>query len=395
MPSEAPHKSGLSGLPLLVLLACTSLTVMANATISAALPSLRDHFSSVPAIETVAGLAMTLPSLGVVLTAFFFGWLSDRIGRRPILLAGLVLYALAGVSGFFLESLPAILIGRFLLGCAVGAVMTTATAMGGDYFASKGRESFMGLLAMSMSIGGIVFMLGGGLLASLSWRAPFLAYGAAALLLPLVIALLPEAPKAGPGLAGAAEEPMPWRFVLFVCFLALFGMVLFYMIPVKAPFLLREIGYPNPLLAGATGAVMTLGGAIAGARFSAIRQLMDPRRLFAASLLIAAAGYAVVTVSGNPWLLAVGVFTAGFGFGLQMPNQANWLMARVPPARRGAATGMLTSAIFLGQFASPLFAGPVSGLVGLGNTYGVAAALLLGLAAVLMLTAEPVARTAS
>jgi MFS family permease len=387
MTSEPRPDAGLSGLPLVVLLSCTALTVMANATISAALPSLRDHFKSVPAIDTVAGLAMTLPSLGVVLTAFLFGWISDRIGRRPILLAGLVLYALAGVSGFFLEGLPAILVGRFLLGCAVGAVMTAATAMGGDYFAAAGRERFMGLLAMSMSLGGILFMLGGGLLATLSWRAPFLAYGAAALLLPLVFALLPEAPKPPGGPADAGAEPMPWRFVAFVCGLALFGMVLFYMVPVKAPFLLREIGYPSPLLAGVIGAVMTAGGAVAGARFSAIRKHLEPQRLLAASMIMAAVGYGLITISGNAWLMALGVFVAGFGFGLQMPNQANWLLSQVPGSRRGAATGMLTSAIFLGQFASPLFAGPVSGVIGLGNTYGVAAGLLVVAAGLLFATA--------
>jgi MFS family permease len=162
-------------------------------------------------------------------------------------------------------------------------------------------------------------------------------------------------------------------------------MVLFYMVPVKAPFLLREIGYPDPVLAGAIGAVMTLGGAIAGARFSVIRRRLEPRRLFAASLVAAAAGYGIVALAGNAWLVGLGVFVAGFGFGLQMPNQANWLMAHVPPARRGAATGVLTSAIFTGQFASPLFAGPVSGIIGLGNTYGLAAVLLVSVALLLML----------
>jgi MFS family permease len=386
LSGERPTTAGLSGLPLIVLLSCTALTVMANATISAALPSFRDHFKAVPGIDTLAGLAMTLPSLGVVLTAFFFGWLSDRIGRRPILLAGLVAYALAGISGFFFESLPAILIGRFLLGCAVGAVMTSATAMGADYFASKGRETFMGLLAMSMSLGGILFMLGGGLLASLSWRAPFLAYGAAALLFPLVFLLLPDAPKAAGGPATQQEEPMPWRFVGFVCALALFGMVLFYLVPVKVAFLLREIGFPNPMIAGAVGAVMTVGGAVAGARFSAIRALLPPQKLFAASMVVAAAGYGIITFAGNPWVVGLGALVAGFGFGLQMPNQANWLMSRVPLAKRGAATGVLTSAIFTGQFASPLFAGPVQGLVGLPNTYGLAALLLIAGAVVLVMS---------
>lgn len=74
-------------------------------------------------------------------------------------------------------------------------------------------------------------------------------------------------------------------------------------------------------------------------------------------------------------------------FGLQIPNQANWLMRKAPASRCGAAAGMLTSAIFLGQFASPLFAGPFSSAIGLGSTCGVAAALLVGLAVALLVTA--------
>jgi MFS family permease len=370
--------SPLAGLALVTLLACTALTVMANATISAALPSLRDHFQATPAIDTVAGLVMTLPSLGVVLTAYLFGRLSDRIGRRPILLAGLVAYALAGVSGLFLESLPAILVGRFLLGCSVGAVMTAATAMGGDYFAGSRRDGFMGLMSMSMSLGGILFMLGGGALAVVSWRTPFAAYGFALLLVPLAWRLLPEAPPP-PMVEGTtrAASVMPWRVVLGVAGLAFLSMVLFYLVPVKAPFLLRELGHPNPFVAGLVGATVTVGGVVAGLQFRRLRQRLSEPMLYAASLVLAAGGYLLIAGAWNVWSMALGVFVAGVGFGFTMPNQASWMMAEVPPAQRGAATGILTSAIFLGQFASPLFAGPASALIGLGNTYALAAGVML------------------
>ncbi len=73
----------LSGQPLVVLLACTSLTVMANATISAALPSLRDHFRATPAIDTRGRPRHDAAVARVVLTAFFFGWLSEGSAGGP------------------------------------------------------------------------------------------------------------------------------------------------------------------------------------------------------------------------------------------------------------------------------------------------------------------------
>ncbi|MEM9756124.1 MAG: MFS transporter, partial [Pseudomonadota bacterium] len=73
-------------------LAASSLTVMANATISPSLPGLAAAFSDTPNIETLAGLVLSLPSLAIILTAGFFGWLSDKVDRRTLLPAAMVLY---------------------------------------------------------------------------------------------------------------------------------------------------------------------------------------------------------------------------------------------------------------------------------------------------------------
>jgi MFS family permease len=378
------------GLPtVLTMLAAASLTVMANATISPGLPGLRDHFAHVPGIDTLTGLIMTLPSAGVVTTAALFGWLSDRVGRRPILLAGILCYALAGASGFVAGDLTALLVGRFLLGCSVGAVMTMTGALAADYFAGPARERFVGRQGMAMSLGGVVFLTLGGVLATLDWRAPFLVYLTALLVFPCAFVLLRDVPRAPPPVAGGpVAPPMPWGTVALVSAVAAFSMLVFYMIPVKVPFLLRELGSSAPMVAGVTVAGATITGAMSASQYGRLKARLSSPAIAAGAFTIMAAGYAVVALAPLPAVLAAGVVLAGFGLGVMMPNQNIWLMAEVPAARRGAAAGMLTTAVFVGQFLSPLASSPVAAVVGLAGSYGVAAGALLLAATALLLLAR-------
>ena len=50
---------------------------------------------------------------------------------------------------------------------------------------------------------------------------------------------------------------------------------------------------------------------------------------------------------------------AGIGFGLYVPNHSAWILAVVSPKRRGVGVGIVTTAMFLGQFAAPIVAVPV------------------------------------
>jgi MFS family permease len=106
------------------LLAAAMMTIMAGATIAPGLPGMLEQFKTVPGAELLVRLVITTTALAVAIAAPFAGLLADRIGRKPLLIFGLILYVIAGTSGAYLESLPLILIGRALLGVAVAAIMT-------------------------------------------------------------------------------------------------------------------------------------------------------------------------------------------------------------------------------------------------------------------------------
>src|SRR4051794_34534112 len=76
-------------------LAAAGLTIMAPALIAPSLPAMADHYGN----DTLVRLTLTITSLAIAIGAPFAGMLADRIGRRPILLGWLTVYAVAGTAG--------------------------------------------------------------------------------------------------------------------------------------------------------------------------------------------------------------------------------------------------------------------------------------------------------
>src|ERR687896_1758333 len=101
------------------LLVASALTVLAGATIAPSLPAMQVRFSEVAHADLLVRLVLTVPALFVVIGAPIAGLMVDRWGRKPLLVVSIPLYGLAESSGFLLESLSGILVGRALLGLAV------------------------------------------------------------------------------------------------------------------------------------------------------------------------------------------------------------------------------------------------------------------------------------
>ncbi len=99
-------------LQLSVLLTISTLPVMTGAVLSPALPALKSAFGGGAGAQTWARWALTTPALFVAVGAPLAGFVIDRTGRRPVLLASLVLFGASGSVGGLLGSLPAITASR-------------------------------------------------------------------------------------------------------------------------------------------------------------------------------------------------------------------------------------------------------------------------------------------
>jgi len=122
---------------------------------------------------------------------------------------------------------------------------------------------------------------------------------------------------------------------------------------------------------------------VVGLNFRRLRARWSFPRLATAMFAAFALGLVVIGTAGSLWTAALGMVVVGFGIGLQNPTVNGWVVASVAPDARTKALGLLTSALFLGQFASPLVAQPLIDAAGLGRTFVFAGALAAVIAGVL------------
>ncbi len=126
------------------ILAGSSLSVLAVTILAPALPAMTTAFKDVPNSDLLVRLVLTTPALFIAIGAPISGFLLDRLGRKPVLIVGLFVYALAGSAGFYLNTIYVILISRAILGLSISAIMSGFTTLLMDYFEGKELERFMG-----------------------------------------------------------------------------------------------------------------------------------------------------------------------------------------------------------------------------------------------------------
>jgi MFS family permease len=374
------------GVQTLTLLLVSTLTVMAGATIAPALPGMRDQFAGTPGAEFLTKLVLTSPALSIAVCGSFVGWLIDRRGRKMVLLWSTVLYAFAGTSGLYLDSLHGVLAGRLLLGIAVAGTMTASTTLIGDYYRGAARNRVVGFQAAAMNLGGVVFVTLGGYLAAWHWRAPFLVYGAALVLIPLAATVLTEPARRSTDAVGApAPQPSGVLRLLFFLYTVVFLMqIAFFMVPVQLPFYLERIGETGPTRVGAAIALMTVCSGSTAVSFKLIASRFDKLFILGLSFALMGIGYVFLSKVTNFGQVAASIMIFGLGLGMTFPNFVGWLMSGTPAGIRGRVVGGMMTVGFAGQFLSPIALHPLIAKVDLDGAFRVVGiAMIAGAAAAL------------
>ncbi|SES69421.1 MFS transporter [Paracoccus homiensis] len=375
------------------LMAAAMLTIMSNATITPSLPGIEARFQDNPMAATLTRLLITAPSLLVAVTAPFAGGLTDRLGRRRPLLVGLIIYALAGTAGLYLNSLEAILASRLMLGLGVAAIMTAQAALVGDYFEGPERGRLMGYQMAATNIGGLVFVTTAGALAAQDARLPFAIYGLAALLLPVLASVLPEPPRARSDAAGGGhvlDDAEPgWQGVVAVMAIAAgLTFVVFYAVPTQVPYHLQHEGLGDPRAAGYVMGAMMASAAVMSVVSGWIRPWLGRIGTPVSGYLSLAAGFAGLSIGHSLELAMLSTALIGAGLGLCMPTFITTALNVTPARHRGLITGLVTSAIFLGQFISPLASQPLVSHLGYSGAFRIGAFAFVGLAVALTVTLQ-------
>ncbi len=370
---KLPKKSFVT--PILLLVA-GAMTVMSSAAISPSLPEMSVVFQDEQDAEFLVKLVLTLPTLSIAIFAPFAGIIIDKCGRKKLFVVSIILYGVTGASGFFLDSLFEILVSRALFGIALAGIMTTSIALIADYFEGAKRDRIIGLQGAFSTFGGVMFLVVGGLLADLSWDAPFLIYLLAFVVLPFVMYFIYE-PK-----ISRTKETLKGKFatvkITYLLYpIAFLSMVAIFLTPVQIPFHLKQLSDASNTEVGIAIAISYLFAGIASLFYKKIKSSQSFRNIFIVAFLLMGSGYVIISFAENYLQVVSGLAIAGVGLGLLIPNVTLCLISETPALYRGRVLGGLLTYLFLGQFFSAIVSQPLISELGSSITFGLIGFMLM------------------
>ncbi len=371
--AAAPPAGGsppLQGRALILLLAASSsLGPIASLLLMPALPAIRIDFgSSTSATQTVISSFLFALAAGVV----FAGPLSDRYGRRPMILGGLLVFMVGSLAAAVAPTLPLLVVARIVqaLGCAV--TMTVARAVVGDIYDDWRLARALANVTLGTMVGTTLSPYLGGLLTeAFGWHATFIVLLAVSAVIAIATwRMLPETRVARAGGTSFAQLGASSMQVLrnprfTACVIDAGVIYAVYLVFISlAPYVMSEM-LARPATDFGKYTLLMSGGYFAGNLYVSRlghSQNMEKLARFGSILQAASAAVALLFV------------LAGF------THPAFWFLPMMPMAfAQGLALPYITaSAVQL----APGFAGVASSLIGFGQQAIAAASVqLMGLAA--------------
>jgi DHA1 family tetracycline resistance protein-like MFS transporter len=341
------------------------------------------------ASATATTMAMGCYSLGQFIASPFWGRLSDRVGRKPILVIGL----LGGATSYVLlsqaqniESLVVIRLFGGLMAGNVGAAFAAAADLADD----KTRARNMGFLGAAVGLG---FIAGPALGAFLIGHQPdsnsfsqvcLISAGLAAIAALAALVLFRESlPKEA---RRPSDMPRVRRTALLLTRPALQRFIGVALVMITAQALMeatfglwadatlqwgpRQVGWA---LAGlGVGSVLLQGGGAGRAS-----RVLGERTMLVVGLGLLVAGFGGMAVAHSETLLIVSLIVLVAGIGFATPALNSLIAEQAAPEERGAVMGLSQSASALGRVIGPMCAGFIFDTFGHGAPFAAGAALML------------------
>ncbi|SFZ97759.1 MFS permease [hydrothermal vent metagenome] len=343
------------------LLLISMLTMMSNVAVVTILPHLSKIYSSVPNIEFLSRMMITLPSLAIAFLAPFLSSIIYKYGKRNSAIFALIFFAITGTAGLYLNGIYEILLSRFLLGIAIATLMIVSTTLVGDYFKDEQRHKFMGMQSAFVSIGGIFFIVGGGVLSDINWRYPFAIYGVGIVVLFFAIKYIVE--YKNQEYVATTEALNHKLYKIYI--MAFILMVTFFIVPTQLPYLMINEFSATGKETGFVIASAFLFNAVGGLSFIKLKKYFDYRKIYMIGMSTIAIGFIFAANVHEFYQFFIAAPIIGFGGGILFTNMPAWLLHYAHPSRRIKATSYLTSSMFLGQFFSPILMYPIVHYVGI------------------------------
>ena len=325
------------------------------------------------------GLLFASFSLAQLVFAPLLGRLSDRIGRKPVIMISLLGTAVGSFVTGAAGALWVLFLGRILDG-ASGASVAVAQGAVTDLAPPSERPRLLGLLGAAFGVGFVVGPALGGLASLGGEHIPFFVAGTVALINAIVAwRRLPETRPADVRQAArdAAKSDTQAKVRLWGLAVAGFSAIVAFS-GFEATFSLLA-GDRFRLTEGGVAAIFVGVGvvlvAVQGGLIRPINAKLGTQRSLQVGLVLNSAGLIVLSAAENWTLLIVALALLTVGQGLVTPNLSSLVSGRVPDHRRGEALGFQQGVNAFGRVAGPAIAGVLYDHVSIGSPYLVGGAL--------------------
>jgi DHA1 family bicyclomycin/chloramphenicol resistance-like MFS transporter len=367
-----PQRAGVPGNRVAIFIVVGALTGIAPLSIDAYIPGLPELTSDLGTSTSTGQLTLTAFLLGLALSQVVAGSISDNVGRRTPVIAGLLAYVVSSLLCGLSPNVWTLIFLRLVQGAAAGVGFVIARAIVRDlYTGSAGARVFARLVLISGVAPVIAPIIGGQVLRFTSWRGLFVVFAliSAAILAVANVVLaetLPDHLRHEPGIRTKLRvfrrlvgdrTFLPYALVGSLGFAAMFSYI------AGAPFVLEDIHGLSPQqfsFAFAANAAGLVAFSQISARFV---ERIGPNALLRAGALMSAAGgvttlLSVVLDAGLAPLLA-GLWLMVSAIGLIVPNSTALALAH-----QGERAGSASALYGLGQFGLGAVLAPLAGVAG-------------------------------
>ena len=370
-------------LPLLVMIAC----IMMGSGLVAPILSL--YAQTFGVAGTLVGTLVTIFGIGRLLANLPSGYLSQRIGRRPLLAGGPLIVAAASVGAALAGDFTSLLGWRFFQGVGSGVYITASMAALADVSPPHRRAGNMALYQSSLQIGASIGPAAGGYMADLyGYAAPFWLYMGVSLLAALTALFsfedtLNKTEARKPLPSSVSRKGMMTPPFLAVCILSC---VVFFTRTATLFQLIPMLGHETfGLDVGAIGVAITLSAFMNFVMLPASAPLIDrfgARANVIWSTVATAVALAMLYLSTSQVGFWLAVVLLGSSSGISYPAISSFTIACLPRERYGPGMGMQRTFGDFGFVFGPVVVGALSDLTGGEHFAGVVLNIvLLGLAA--------------
>ena len=333
-----------------------------------------------------ASIGLALGAYGLTQAALQvpLGWLSDQIGRKPVILGGLSVLVLGSLVAASAETLTGLAIGRLLQGS--GAIASATMALAADYTRIEQRTKASAIIGASIGVSFALALVLGPVLAA--WGGLPRVFEVTAVMgglgLMVVLFWLPATPQlTNAGRAHIADRDRLgealWGRGLGILYASIFCLHLLLMAAFTAiPSVMTDQIGLNPAH-HAWLYLVTLSGALPGVAVLVRRrgQAGDPRTLIMVTIILTVAGLVAALGSVSLALLGLGLVLFFTGFTALETILPALVSIFAPTSLRGTAMGIFSSAQFLGVFAGGALGGNALHLGGALGLMGVLTVLTL------------------